>query len=169
MTGAVVVMGVSGSGKSTLGRALAEKLGWHFVDGDTLHPPANIAKMAAGTPLDDADRQPFLERVAHTITEHRRSGVVVACSALRRSYRNFIRARAGEVTFVMPVLDREVLMARLGQRTDHFMPSSLLDSQLDVLEFPDPDEAAILLDGNSPTQVQLGQALAGLKARSKGS
>ena len=84
MTGAVVIMGVSGSGKSTLGRALAETLGWHFIDGDTLHPPANVAKMAAGIPLDDSDRRPFLERVAQAIAEHRRAGVVVACSALRR-------------------------------------------------------------------------------------
>jgi gluconokinase len=166
MTRAVVIMGVSGCGKSTLGRALAQTLGWHFVDGDTLHPPDNVAKMAAGIPLDDADRRPFLERVAHTITEHRRAGIVVACSALRRSYRDFIRARAGEVMFVLPVLDREILVARMAQRNDHFMPPSLLDSQLGLLEFPEPYEQAILVDGNDPTPLQVGQAMAAVRVRS---
>lgn len=159
-------MGVSGCGKSTLGCALAETLGWRFVDGDTLHPPENVAKMAAGIALDDADRRPFLEHVARAITEERHTGVVVACSALRRSYRDFIRARAGEVMFVLPLLDREVLAARLAQRHDHFMPSSLLDSQLGLLEFPAPDEWAILVDGNGSTQVQVGQVTAAVRARS---
>ncbi len=166
LTGAVVVMGVSGSGKSTLGLALAEALGWTFVDGDTLHPADNVAKMAAGIPLDDEDRQPFLERVALAITGRSRTGVVVACSALRRRYRDFIRARAGDVMFVMPVLDREALAARLAQRSDHFMPASLLDSQLELLEMPGSEEQAILVDGNEPTQVQVGQAVAALRARS---
>lgn len=165
MTGAVVIMGVSGSGKSTLGRALAETLGWSFVDGDTLHPPENVAKMAAGIPLDDADRRPFLENVAHTIAERRREGIVVACSALRRSYRDFIRARAGQVMLVLPVLGREQLEVRLAQRKDHFMPSSLLDSQLGLLDAPEPDEQAILIDGNEPTQVQVAQAIAAVRAR----
>ncbi len=155
-------MGVSGSGKSTLGRALAATLGWQFVDGDTLHPAANVTKMAAGIPLDDADREPFLERVARVIAEKRRAGVVVACSALRRSYRDVIRARAGPVMFMLPVLDREILAARLGQRSGHFMPPSLLDSQLALLEFPDPDEQALLVDGNTPTEAQVGQALAAI-------
>ncbi len=163
MTWAVVVMGVSGSGKTTLGRALAERLGWHFVDGDTLHPAENVAKMAAGIALDDEDRRPFLERVAQAITGQEPAGIVVACSALRRSYRDFIRARAGEVRFVLPVLQREVLVARLAQRSDHFMPASLLDSQLELLEIPGADEQAILVDGNVPTQAQVGQAMAALR------
>jgi gluconokinase len=167
MTGAVVIMGVSGSGKSTLGPALAAGLGWPFVDGDTLHPPANVAKMAAGIALDDADRRPFLERVAQVITEQRQAGVVVACSALRRSYRDFLRARAGPVIFVLPVLERETLAARLAGRQDHFMPSALLDSQLGVLEFPEPDERVILVDGNDSTERQAGQALAEVRARSR--
>jgi gluconokinase len=158
-------MGVSGSGKSTLGRALAETLGWRFVDGDTLHPPENVAKMAAGIPLDDADRRPFLERVAQAVSGNRRSGVVVACSALRRSYRDFIRVRAGDVMFVLPVLDREILAARLAQRPDHFMPASLLESQLGLLELPGADEQSILLDGNEPTPLQVRQALAAMQAR----
>jgi gluconokinase len=165
MSGAVIVMGVSGSGKSTLGRALAETLGWRFVDGDTLHPPENVAKMAAGIPLDDADRRPFLERVAQAVSGYRRSGVVVACSALRRSYRDLIRERAGDVMFVLPVLDREILAARLAQRPDHFMPASLLESQLGLLELPGADEQSILLDGNEPTPLQVRQALAAMQAR----
>ncbi len=167
MTGAVVIMGVSGSGKSTLGPALAATLGWQFIDGDTLHPPANVAKMAAGIALNDADRRPFLERVAQVIAEQRQAGVVVACSALRRSYRDYIRVRAGPVIFVLPVMEREALAARLARRQDHFMPSALLDSQLAVLEFPQPDERVILVDGNDSTELQVGQALAEVRARSK--
>lgn len=165
MTGAVVIMGVSGCGKSTLGPALAGTLGWRFVDGDTLHPPANLAKMAAGMALDDADRRPFLERVAELIAAQRQAGVVVACSALRRSYRDYIRARGGPVMFVLPVLEREALVARLARRQDHFMPPSLLDSQLGLLEFPEPDEQVILVDGNEPTELQVGQAMAALRTR----
>ena len=168
MTGAVIIMGVSGCGKSTLGPAIAEKLGWKFVDGDSLHPPENVAKMAAGKPLDDADRQPFLEHVARAITEHRRAGVVVACSALQRSYRDLIRSRAGNVTFVLPILEREILLARLARRRNHFMPTSLLDSQLALLELPGSDEPAIVVDGNSPVQAQLGQVLAALDTAEDG-
>jgi len=164
MTGAVVIMGVSGCGKSTLGPAIAETLGWQFVDGDALHPTENVAKMAAGKPLDDTDREPFLERVARAISEHRGAGVVVACSALRRSYRDLIRTRAGNVIFVLPVLDREILLARLAQRRSHFMPASLLDSQLALLELPEPDEQVIVVDGNCPVQSQVGQVLVALQA-----
>ena len=160
-------MGVSGCGKTTLGSALAEALVWRFVDGDTLHPPENIAKMAAGIPLQDADRLRFLERVAHAIAEQKQAGIVVACSALRRSYRDFIRGRTGEVIFVVPVVAREVLVARLAQRREHFMPPSLLDSQLDLLELPQADEQAVLLDGSCPTHIQVSQATAALRAQSK--
>ncbi len=160
-------MGVSGCGKTTLGSALAEALVWRFVDGDTLHPPANIAKMAAGIPLQDADRLPFLERVAQAITEQKQAGIVVACSALRRSYRDLIRERSGEVVFVVPVVAREVLLARLAQRPDHFMPPSLLDSQLELLELPQADEQAVVLDGSCPTRIQVFQATSALRAQSK--
>jgi gluconokinase len=115
----MVVMGVSGCGKSTLAAALASTLGWQFIEGDSLHPPANIAKMAAGLALDDHDRQPFLEAVARVIAAHRPEGVVVSCSALKRSYRDLIRSRAGPVQIVMPVLDRERLLTRLAQRRGH--------------------------------------------------
>lgn len=163
MSGAIVVMGVSGCGKSTLGRALADALGWRFVEGDALHPPENIAKMAAGISLDDEDRRPFLENVAAALAEHRVIGVVAACSALKRGYRDMLRTRAGELTFVLPVLKRDALLSRMTERDGHFMPASLLDSQLATLERPGSDEQAILVDGTAPVEEQVAQALAGLR------
>ena len=157
-------MGVSGCGKSTLGRALAVKLVWQFVEGDTLHPAANIAKMAAGIALDDDDRRPFLEQVARACAEDGRTGVVVSCSALKRSYRDLIRSRAPEVAFLLPLLDREHLLARLERRRDHFMPASLLESQLAALELPGPDERAVIVDGSACPAEQIARALAGLQA-----
>ena len=157
---AIVVMGMSGCGKSTLARALADALGWRFIEADTLHPQANIAKMSAGIALEDADRRPFLERVAQAIAAARAAGVVVSCSALKRAYRDLIRALAGEVTFVLPVVDRERLRDRLAARTGHFMPPSLLDSQLADFEGPQPDEHAILIDGTASTGVQVARTLA---------
>ena len=156
---AVIVMGVSGCGKSTLARALSERLGWRFVEGDTLHPPANVAKMAAGIALDDDDRLPFLEAVAQALVESRDRGVVASCSALKRRYRDLIRARAGAVTFVLPDLTRAQLAARLAQRSDHFMPVSLLDSQLATLEPPGPDESALRVEGTAPTDTQVAAIL----------
>jgi len=155
-------MGVSGCGKSTLGRDLAAVLGVPFVEGDALHPPANVAKMRAGIPLDDADRRPFLERVADAIAAEP-AGVVVSCSALKRAYRDLIRTRAGrDVTFVWPHMDRAALAARLAARRDHYMPASLLDSQLAALEPPAADEAAIAVDGAAPTPAQVALVLAAL-------
>jgi carbohydrate kinase (thermoresistant glucokinase family) len=156
VSGAIVVMGVSGCGKTTLGHALAAALHRPFVEGDALHPPENVAKMRSGIPLTDADRQPWLERVARTIADRRDEGVVVACSALKRVYRDTIRRMAGEVWFVLPQLDRETLQARLAGRKDHFMPASLLDSQLETLEAPGGDERAVVVDGALSTPEQLG-------------
>ena len=161
--GAIVVMGVSGCGKSTLGQALADVLGWRFVEGDALHPTGNVAKMAAGIPLDDADRQPFLENVADAIVAARKTGVVASCSALKRAYRDLIRARAGPVTFVLPLLDRPALAARMMHRPGHFMPPALLDSQLATLEKPGADEQAILIDGAAPVASQVADAVARLE------
>jgi gluconokinase len=165
VTGAIVIMGVSGCGKSTLGAALAAALGWRFVEGDELHPPANVAKMTAGVPLTDADRVPFLERVADAVAAYRREGVVASCSALKRSYRDALRARAGNLTFVLPLLDRDTLLARLSGRAEHFMPASLLESQLATLELPDPEEGAILVDGIASTQRQVDDVLAAIGMR----
>ena len=137
-------MGVSGSGKTTLGDALSRALGRPFVDADTLHPPANVAKMSAGIPLDDADRAPWLAAVAGWLRQH--PGGVVACSALKRRYRDVLRA-AGPVRFVHLHLPEGALAARLVGRAPHFMPGSLLRSQLEALEPLGPDERGLTLDG----------------------
>ena len=145
---ALVVMGTSGSGKSTFGAALAEALAAHFLDADDLHPPANRLKMEAGIPLDDADREPWLDAVAAWIAKRQAIGEasVVACSALRRRYRDRLRAGAPGVRFVYLEVPAEELARRMRTR-HHFMPPALLDSQLATLEPPTPDEAACTLDG----------------------
>ncbi len=159
MIRAIVVMGASGCGKSTLGRALAAALRWRFIEGDTLHPPQNIAKMSSGVPLTDEDRWPFLENVGAAIHAAGADGVVVACSALKRDYRDRIRARAGEVAFVLPSVDRAHLLARLAHRREHFMPPTLVDGQLQALEPPQQDERALVLDGNASTELQVRRVL----------
>lgn len=133
----VVVMGVSGCGKTTVGEALAASLGWPFIDADDLHPPENVAKMAAGTPLEDADRWPWLDRV---VAEAQRAdaasgGVIVACSALRERYRERLQ-RAGAVRFVHLRGDAETIGARVATRQHKYMPASLLASQFATLEPP---------------------------------
>lgn len=150
----VVVMGVSGSGKSTVGAGLAERLRVPFAEADDLHPPANVAKMAEGVPLDDADRRPWLDRIAQWLTEHGDAGGVVACSALARRYRDHLRASAPRVFFLHLDGSPEVISERLRQRKGHFMPVLLLRSQLDALEGLRPDErgAVVPVDG-SPDEV----------------
>lgn len=129
----VVVMGVSGTGKSTVGRALAERLQIDYADGDDFHPPENIAAMAGGRPLTDADRADWLADIGRWLAAHDRTGGVVSCSALRRSYRDVLRAAAARAIFLHLVGDRDLIGARMSRR-DHFMPPSLLDSQLAILE-----------------------------------
>jgi len=138
----VVVMGVSGTGKSTIGRALAEALGIPFVEGDDLHPEVNRAKMAAGIPLTDDDRAPWLDAVAAEL----RRPVVVACSALKRRYRDRLREAAPDLELVYLHGAAELLAARMEGREGHFMPTSLLWSQLDTLEEPGGDEEPIGVD-----------------------
>jgi gluconokinase len=130
----VVVMGVSGAGKSTVGAALAARLGVPYVDADDLHPAPNIERMRAGTPLTDADRMPWLDRVGSWLHDHADGGGVAACSALRRDYRERLLTHAGRTLFVELDVPVEALRARLVARTDHFMPATLLESQLATLE-----------------------------------
>ncbi|MFM9876658.1 MAG: gluconokinase [Rhodoglobus sp.] len=130
----IVVMGVSGSGKSTVGSLLAASLGVPFIDGDDLHPVSSLEKMAAGYPLTDDDRWPWLAAVGDALAAASRTGLVIACSALKRSYRDAIRRAAPEVTFVHLEGSREEFAQRTAARSGHFMPPALLDSQLATLE-----------------------------------
>lgn len=144
----IVVMGVSGSGKSTVGRLLAKTLRLPFQDGDELHPPDNIARMAAGVPLTDADRQDWLAAIGKRLAAAggRRDGVVVACSALKRAYRDQLRAVAPDLRLVYLQGPAPLLAERLAARRDHYMPASMLPSQLAALESPGSDEGAIAVD-----------------------
>jgi gluconokinase len=141
----VVVMGVSGSGKSTVGAALAGRLALPFVDADAMHPPANIAKMTAGEPLDDDDRYPWLEKVGDWLAAHRDGGVV-SCSALKRNYRDRLRTRCPGVEFLHLSGSPELIGRRLAARSGHFMPAALLRSQFDALEPLGVDEAGVTAD-----------------------
>ncbi|WP_231971426.1 gluconokinase [Mycobacterium sp. E3198] len=141
----VVVMGVSGSGKSTVVAALARRLNVPFVDADALHSPANIAKMTAGEPLTDDDRYPWLETVGAWLSDHRDGGVV-SCSALKRTYRDQLRAHCPRVEFLHLRGSPELIGARLAARAGHFMPAALLRSQFQALEPLGPDEAGVTAD-----------------------
>lgn len=144
LSGPVVVMGVSGSGKSTVGEALAERLSAPFLDADTLHPPANIAKMSAGEPLTDADRRPWLDRVGAWLSEH--PAGVVSCSALKRHYRDRLRAHNAATQFLHLHGTPELIEARLQGRSGHFMPAALLRSQFDALQPLGTDEAGVVVN-----------------------
>lgn len=141
----IVIMGVSGSGKSSVGEALAQSLGLPFVDADDLHPQSNVDRMAAGIPLTDADRWPWLDRVGETLAEAS-MGLVIACSALRRVYRDRIAQHAPDVQFVLLHGTRELLQERIGSRENHFMPTTLLDSQLATLEPLETGEPGFVVD-----------------------
>ncbi len=145
-----VIMGVAGCGKSTVGAALADRLGATFLDGDDLHPPGNIAKMSSGQPLNDDDRAPWLDKVGTTLRDH--DGIVlVGCSALKRAYRDRIRAAAGEpVAFLHLAGTRSVIEKRMAARTGHFMPLALLDSQFAALELLHREEDGISVDIDQP-------------------
>ncbi len=149
-------MGVAGAGKSTVGEALARALGWPFVEGDALHPPANVAKMRRGEPLDDADRAPWLRAIADEIRA--RPDAVVACSALREAYRAALRVRP-DVRFVFLDVPRALLDERLAKRRGHFMPPTLLASQLATLERP---ADAVTVDGAQPVAAQVATIRAAL-------
>lgn len=142
----LVIMGVSGSGKSTIAALVAERAGATYIDADDLHPASNVEKMASGIPLTDDDRMPWLAAVGDVIAAHRGTRVVVACSALKRAYRDAIRARAEGVVFAQLDGARDLLAARMGARADHFMPLTLLDSQIATLEPLASDEDGVIVD-----------------------
>jgi gluconokinase len=149
----IVVMGVSGAGKTTVGTALADALGVEYAEADKFHPPANIAKMSSGTPLTDEDRWPWLDSIADWIAAHEKSGGVVTSSALKRRYRDVLRG-GGDTWFLHLNGDRDLIADRLKQRTGHFMPASLLDSQLADLEPLEPDESGLTVNaGDPPDQI----------------
>ena len=150
----LVLMGVSGCGKTTVAQLLAERLHWAYEEGDALHPPANVAQMAAGHPLDDADRAPWLAKVADWVDAQLDAGQsgVITCSALKRSYRALIDRRGDGVEFVYLHGSRELIAARLATRHGHFMPSTLLDSQFATLEEPAADEPAIRVEIGEPPE-----------------
>jgi len=141
----LIVAGVSGSGKSTVGAMLADRLHWRFADGDDFHPAANVAKMRLGIPLTDSDRRPWLRAIAAWMDERIAQGesAVIACSALKRSYRDVLLGGRPEALLVFLAEDREVLARRLAARHGHFFPAVLLATQFDALEPPQPDEHAI--------------------------
>jgi gluconokinase len=155
----LVLMGVSGCGKSTVAALLAGRLGWAFEEGDALHPSANVDKMAAGRPLTDEDRRPWLEAVAEWIEGQLDKGEngIVTCSALKRSYRDLLNRRGSNIVFVYLAGDKETIANRLAVRHGHFMPSSLLDSQFADLEEPAPDEPSLRVGVDSAPEVIAGE------------
>lgn len=165
----VVVMGVSGTGKSAVAGELARRLGAAFVEGDDLHPQANKDKMAAGTPLTDEDRWPWLERIAARMREEAAAGrgLVVTCSALRRAYRDVLRGSGADVVFAHLSGPREVIAARLGFRRGHFFPAALLDSQLATLEPLGPDEPGFAVDLTESVEDEVRDVMERIAARER--
>jgi gluconokinase len=159
-------MGVSGSGKSTTAAELVRRLGWDFAEGDDFHPRSNVAKMHAGIPLDDDDRWPWLRALAAWIGEHEREGrsAVVTCSALKRSYRDLLRDGHPSVWFAHVAEDPALIRERIEGRTGHYMPASLLDSQLATLEPLQPDEPGAVVNGSGPPEQVVDELLRDLAA-----
>ncbi|MDI1274302.1 gluconokinase [Polaromonas sp.] len=161
-----VVMGVSGCGKSTVGAQLAAALGLEFLEGDGLHPASNVARMAAGVALGDEDREGWLQTLAERLAQARAAGrgLVLSCSALKRSYRDILRRGAPDVRFIHLQGDYPLLAARMAARTGHYMPLSLLASQLSTLEAPGPEENAQSFDLASPPEEIVAAVLAWRRA-----
>jgi gluconokinase len=165
---AVVVMGVSGSGKSTIAERLAARLGWRYEDGDKYHPPANVAKMSAGHPLTDEDRWPWLQAIADEIdrTCKQEERAVVACSALKRAYRDILVHGRNDVRIVFLNGEQALIAARLAARKGHFMPPGLLTSQFRTLEPPQPDERPITVSIDAPVEAIVDDIIRQLKVPS---
>ncbi|HEX9168180.1 MAG TPA: gluconokinase [Roseiarcus sp.] len=161
---AVVVMGVSGSGKTTVAELLAKELGWRFIEGDRLHPPANVEKMRQGIPLTDADRAPWLDRIGEELKSwaaENRSGLLT-CSALKRAYRNRIRSARPDVRFVYLRGSEALIKSRVAARHHEYMPASLLRSQFDALEEPTPDEPVVTIDAGGSAKTEVASVIAAL-------
>ncbi|HSL75783.1 MAG TPA: gluconokinase [Candidatus Limnocylindrales bacterium] len=163
----ILVMGVAGSGKSTIARALAERLGFEMIEGDDLHPPANVEKMRAGIPLTDDDRRPWLEKLALLLADRHDRGeaTVLACSALKRSYRDILRsAIQPDEPFVVELdADPVTIRERMAARSGHFMPTSLLESQLATLEPLQADERGVIVESGRPPAEVVAAAAAALR------
>lgn len=157
----ILVMGVSGSGKSTLAAALADRLGLPLIEADDWHSPQNVARMTAGTPLTDADRSAWLAQLSRLLADavRQQRGVVLACSALKRAYRDILRIGAPDLWLIALHGERAVLAQRLARRVGHYMPPSLLDSQLATLELPGADEPGMQLDLSAPASDIVRQVL----------
>lgn len=161
MSTRIILMGVAGCGKSSVGEAISARTGIAYRDGDDLHPAANVEKMRAGIPLTDEDRWPWLDQVGRELAE--KAPLIIGCSALKRVYRDRIRALAGgPVTFVHLAGSRDLIAGRMAQRTGHYMPLSLLDSQFAALELPQPDEGALTADISQPLDVLVDGIVKGL-------
>ena len=162
----LIIMGVSGCGKSTMAAALGERLGLDMVDGDDLHLPESVAKMRSGIALQDADRWPWLDQIGQYLAQAHAQGRVVACSALKRAYRDRIREQAGDVCFVFLDGDFELIQKRMHQRVGHYMQPGLLDSQFHTLEKPQVDESDVIcLPIHEPVQEMVELALNALQSR----
>ena len=156
----IVVMGVSGSGKTTVGEALAQSLDWRFVEGDSFHPKSNVEKMAAGHPLDDADRAPWLQALTDEIAKDEAAGrsSVVGCSALKRAYRDILRSGAPDVRFLHVHGSVALLTERVSDRPGHFFPAKLLESQIATLEPLGADERGVVVDIAAPVATMVAEA-----------
>jgi gluconokinase len=169
VTTTLVLMGVSGSGKTTIARAVAQTLGWPYAEGDEFHPRENVAKMAAGTPLEDEDRWPWLRTIAESIGRAEAVGedLVLTCSALKRSYRDLLTDGHPSVRFCLLDVPADVLRERLERRRGHYMPAALLDSQLTTLEPLGPDEPGITVRGDGDPDDVLRAVLDALDAETR--
>ena len=159
-------MGVSGAGKSTIAAGLSKKFGWEFRDADSFHPPANVAKMAGGTPLDDEDRKPWLDAIAAWLAAKQAQAepAIVTCSALKRGYRDRLRAGCREAEFVFLKGPFQLIESRIGARQGHFMPPALLKSQFEALEEPGADEAALVVSVDDAPERIVARISAGFTA-----